>query len=129
DRGGPDQVRVLVGRHVSRPGDSVRRPGVQLPWRWAPGSAEPAAARRLSAGHLRRYSRHVTGTAGREGCSMPAGRFSTREALLFGVRTLADNIGFFVFVSLVVGLVSRAPALVRPYVHTTGVRLLIDACD
>jgi len=60
---------------------------------------------------------------------IPAGKFSTREALLFGVRTLTENVGFFILVSLLLGVVSRAPALARLYVHNNVVRIVIDASD
>src|SRR5207302_275720 len=60
---------------------------------------------------------------------IPAGKFSTRDALLFGVRTLTENVGFFILVSLLLGVVSRAPALARLYVHNNVVRIVIDASD
>lgn len=53
-----------------------------------------------------------------------AGKFSTSQAVRFGTQTLMDNFGFFIFVSLLVGLVSRIPSLARPYVHPDGAFLL-----
>jgi hypothetical protein len=58
-----------------------------------------------------------------------AAKLSIGSAVRFGCQTLQENLGFFIFVSLVLGLVSRIPALVRSLAHEKITLSMLDAID